>query len=505
MLSFERDCEDCGGRIEVRQLDAAQERWRVYQPDGSQVEHLAVCTTPDARAWRIRRGLEPGRYPVSPTAIQTYIDCPFAYLLEHFERLTNLGLVSRAVRERVLRLFPDGRPVLPQNPNGLLGDYGHRYIAARMLDQEPPLYDGPLELFDEWSRMRYAFEVQMDDGWWLKKGAGIEEWLLWEYQDPENGWVVEVAVILDYWRTTRSDIVRAIVTDWKLGRAVNQDPDLLQWIREPDVFMISSQARLRKSMQAALNLLVLSHHIDFEEGIFGEWHGRFGGALVSAPFDLRRLQDFEEALVSQVRRMIADREFNPNPYCEVCPAGFHPTSHPAIGLLEERNGELVVPRRPTTYEEAEVLAMTLHDLDRIRKAIRDPLYDWCADEGPVGPWGHWEHKRKRLVKYRTRRRRTRGKEMATVPAVEDLIKLLRDIGQPALIAELVVASGEQLSRIVNAKRSAVNLRIRGLLEEGGFLEEEVETKFEERKGWRLAPPSAPPRQTGDDRGLRATG
>ncbi|HEX4622302.1 MAG TPA: hypothetical protein VH208_12110, partial [Myxococcaceae bacterium] len=321
-------CEHCG--LPMQLVDGGGWRWKALDPDTGQ-EHFILCTAAAARARRIRYGYEDGYYPVSPSSIKSYLNCPWGYLLEHWSMLKAMGMIA----PEILALFPDGPGEMPPNPFGDLGNYVHRYIACRLRNEEPPPYDGPLDLFRDWRWMRDTFERQVDRGdWSALRDASVEEEMTAEWVD-RSGQVVQIKVIIDFWRLHLSDDgfghrwVRAV--DHKSGRDVVHDGDLLRYVESPAEFRVEAEHRLRNSIQAGSNMWVLSQNVpDFYGGTFVENHLRFNGEMISAEFRWQDLEVFGEAMASVVARMIADRLYRPNRFCRTCPPGAHPFS----GFLE---------------------------------------------------------------------------------------------------------------------------------------------------------------------------
>ncbi len=464
-------------------VDRGGGRWKAVDPDTG-AEHFVTCSAEDARARRIRYGLEAGFYPVSPSSIKDYLDCPWYYLLNHWSMLQRLGMIS----DEILARFPDGPPPLPGNPFGDLGNYAHRYFAARLRNEEPPLFDGPPDLFRDWRYMRDTFERQMDLGLWWAKGASVEEEMIDEWQD-ETGMTVQIKVIIDYWRMDFSDRYRrwAHVTDQKTGRDVTHDGDLLKYIEKPAEFRVEAAWRLRNSIQAATNMWVLMTNIgDLDGGTFQENHLRFNGELIRADFTRQDLMVFFEALASTVNQMIRDREYRPNRFCKVCPAGYHPVS----GFLEielDERGRKLVARPPETAEEALRMAWNLHDMQDATSAVRSAMSDWTEINGPVGPYGHWPHEREIVAPtFTLQPEEGSGDEPREVVGALELLGLLQRMGLDGEIARAFNVDGTWLRSVLTAKTHKDKTRLaEALRRRPGLLVKVTETKFGENPNWQL--------------------
>jgi hypothetical protein len=429
-------CRDCGNEIQFRREDG---RWVPYDPATSR-EHYLTCTSERARDMRVRRGQEPGVFPISPSAIRTYLDCPLAYKRRYIDRA------------------PD-----PKGPAALLGIALHQYIEARMKGESPPAPEVPLELTRDWRIMRDTFERQLDQGAWDLRDASVEDRLRWTWQD--GAMQVELMVVLDYWRYNGGF---PVVSDWKTGWGVDHEDSAL--------FEIDTPARLRKSVQAQANLLVIGKHVEIEGGRFQEVHFRYGGEIVGADLELADLDAFEEVLQAQAGRMLRDTEYVPNPFCAVCPVGAHPTVRYPLAIAE--SGEVVI-QPPRTPEEAQQLAAFAHAARQTATAATEAMRPWCAANGPTGPFAHVEHVSRRVAPYVLRQPAEEGGEPVRVIGVEEVIGILREQGWEDLLPELVVVSGTKLRSVLGSKRKYVSLA--ATLEGRGLLVEERVTRFEERE------------------------
>lgn len=428
------DCRDCQKPIEFAREDG---RWVPRNPDGT--EHYLTCTSDRAREMRVRRGQEPGVFPVDPSRIKTYIDCPAAYKRRYIDRI------------------PDEK-----GPAALLGIAIHEYAEARLQGLEPPLPVVPLEMATDWGIMRDTFERQMEAGLWRLKDAAIEDRLKWSWQ--EGAMTVEMQVVIDWWQFNAG---YPLVTDIKSGWGVAHDDGAL--------FKISTPAELKKSVQGKANVLVVSKQgFDVTGGRFQEVHLRFGGEVIAADYSLDELDAFEEVLRGQVARMLRDTEYVPNPFCNVCPVGAHPTVSYPIAIAE--GGEIVL-QPPRTPEEALRLAEYTHAARRVAAAGTDALNPWCKANGPVGTFAHVEHVSRRVAPYVLRQPTEEGGEPIRVAGVEEVIAILREQGWERLLPELVVVNGAKLSSVLNSKGKYVSLA--AALEP--HLMEERKTKFEERR------------------------
>ena len=426
-------CKDCRRPIEWRRDG---ERWTPLDADGR--EHYLTCTSERAREMRIRRGQEPGWFPVSPTAIRAYLDCPRAYKRRY---------VDHVIDEK--------------GPAALLGIAVHRHIEARLKGEEPPAPVVPLEHVRDWRIMRDTFELQLADGLWDLRDASIEDRLTWRWTDGAMD--VEMMVVLDYWRYNGGV---PVVTDWKTGWGVDHD--------EAALFEIDTPAKLKRSVQAQANLLTIAQHVEIAGGRFQEVHFRFGGEVIGADLDMDDLAAFQEVLKAHVARMIRDTDFTPNPYCRVCPPGAHPTIEYPVVVTE--GGEEVRLRPPQSRQEAERLAAMTHMARRIAGAGTDALKGWCAVNGPVGHFAHVEHVSRRLAPYVLRQPAEQGGEPVRVVAVTEALRILEEQGWGDLVPELIVASGTKLRSILGSKRKYSALA--DALEP--LLVEERTTRFEER-------------------------
>jgi len=418
-----KGCNDCGAQIDFRRDG---DRWVPVNPDGT--DHYMTCTSDRARDKRIRRGQEPGMFPVDPSRIRMYIDCPRAYQRRYIDRI------------------PDEK-----GPAAHLGIAIHRYAEARLLGLEPPPLV-PLEMARDWRMMRDTFDRQFDNDLWDLRDAAVEDRLRWTWQDGEM--TVELMVVIDWWRYDDGFV---IANDIKSGWGVDHD--------DGELFKVGTEAELRKSVQGLANILVISKHVPLGRGgRFQEIHLRFGGEIVGADYSPDDLDAFEEILKAHVGRMIRDTEFAPNPFCRVCPPGAHPVEEAAI-------------RPPRTAEEARRLAAYAHEQRRIAAAATEALRPWCAANGPVGTFAHVEHTVRRLAPYVERPAVEEGGEPIRVPGVLEAIRILQEQGQDELLTELVVLSGKKLPGILRSTRKHAS--VAAALEP--LLIAETETKFEERR------------------------
>ena len=438
-----KPCNECGLPIDFRREGG---KW-VPIDEGGQPHYLS-CKGERARDMRVRRGEEPGVFPVSPTAIRLYLDCPAAYK----------------------RRYVDRQPE-EKGPAAQLGIAMHEHIEARLKGEEPPLPVVPLEVARDWRIMRDTFEYQLGNGLWDLRDASIEDRLRWTW--PEGAMQVEMMVVLDYWRYNNG---YPVVTDWKTGWSVEHEDAAL--------FEIDTPTRLKKSMQAQANLLVVSKHVDIVGGRFQEVHFRYGGEIVGADLEMEDLAAFEEVLQAQVARMIRDADFTPNPFCTVCPVGAHPTVKYPVTIAE--GGEVII-QPPRTPEEAQRLAEYTHAARQIAGAGTDALKGWCAVHGPVGTFAHVEHISRRIAPYVLRQPAEEGGEPVRVIGVIEAIRILEEQGWDDLLPELVVLNGTKLRGVLGAKRKYVSLA--AALEP--LLVEERETRFEERRAVEEAPEAVP--------------
>jgi len=436
-----KPCNECGLPIDFRREDG---RWVPIDADGQ--PHYLTCKSERARDMRVRRGQEPGVYPVSPSAIRAYLDCPAAFKRRYIDRQPE-----------------------EKGPAAQLGIAMHQHIEARLKGEKPPPPVVPLELARDWRIMRDCFEYQLDNGQWDLRDASIEDRLKWTWQD--GAMQVEMVVVIDYWRYNDG---YPVVTDWKSGwEAEHQDAAL---------FEISTPAALRKSVQGQANLLVVSKQVDIEGGRFQEVHFRYGGEIVGVDLELDDLAAFEDILRAHVGVMLRDTEYLPNPFCRVCPVGAHPTVRYPVVIAD--GGEVVI-QPPRTSEEARELAEYTSAARRIASAGTAALKPWCAANGPVGPFAHVEHRSRVLAPYVLHTDPETGEEERLV-SVKETIRILEEQGWDDLLPELIVADGTKLRGVLGSKKKYVSLA--AALEP--LLAEEHYTKFEERASADEAPAPA---------------
>lgn len=428
------NCRDCGQLIDFQRQDG---RWVPLNPDGR--EHYLTCTSERARDMRVRRGQEPGVFPVDPTRIRTYINCPAAFKRRYVDRAPDL-----------------------KGPAALLGIAVHRYAEARLKGEEPPGPDVPLEYARDWRIMRDTIELQLANGLWDLRDASVEDRLRWTWQ--EGAMTVELMVVMDWWNYNNG---YPIVTDIKSGWGVDHD--------DAELFKISTESELKKSVQGMANILVIGKHVEIEGGRFQEVHLRFGGELVGADYELADIDAFEEVLKAHVARLIRDTEFIPNPFCTVCPVGAHPTVTYPIAIAD--GGEEVVVQPPRDQAEAQRLAAFAHAARRVAGASTDALKGWCAVNGPVGTFGHVEHVGRRIAPYVLRAPLEEGGEPIRAVGTLEAIRVLQEQGWDDLVPDLFPSNGTRLRAVLGSKKKYVSLA--KALEP--LLEETRETKFEERR------------------------
>jgi hypothetical protein len=442
-------CKDCGQSVRWVRVEG---KWRPFEEHSDQ-EHWLVCQSESAKQLRIRRGKEAGVFPVSPTAVKDYIDCPHYYKLRHVDRIP-----------------------LPEIRAGLLGRAFHIWAAARLggktLEQAQQLVDEqggvPLDLVADWRYMVESFEYQLRNGYWVTKDAGLEDRLNFEWQDEAV--TVQLQVVLDYWRLVRERW--PVVTDWKTGRGVDHEDAAL--------FKVDSAWELKKSVQAQSNILVLGKHVPIDGGTFQEVHFRFGGELIGADFELEHLDAFEKALRTQVRRMIRDTDYVPNPYCQVCPVGAHPTRHFPVKVDDK--GEVTF-RIPKNRDEAERIAAAVLAAKRIYSAGMDVLSPWCASNGNLGGLAHWPQTERRLKDVVERPAEEEGGEATYVTGIEEAMRILEQHGYAGDIPKAVRLDGTWLRSVLTSKKKHVSLA--AALEP--LIVQSTSTKFEWKKE---APPPA---------------
>jgi hypothetical protein len=384
-------------------------------PDGT--EHYLKCTSERARDMRARRGQEPGVFPVDPTRIRTYIDCPAAYKRRYVDRIPE-----------------------EKGSAALLGIAIHRYAEARLKGEEPPVPEVPLEYARDWRIMRDTFEMQLDNGIWRLKDASIEDRLKWTWQ--EGAMTVELMVVMDWWEYNNG---YPLVTDIKSGWGVEHEAGGL--------FKISTAAELKKSVQGYANILVISKHVEIEGGGFQEVHLRFGGEVVRADYELEDIRAFEEILKGHVFRMVRDTEYVPNPFCTACPVGAHPTVQYPVAV--GGGGEVVI-QPPRSPEEARQLAEYTHAARRIAAAGTSALRPWCEANGPVGSFAYVEHTSRVLAPYVMCTDPKTG-EKERVVTVKEAVRILEEQGWEDLLPELIVANGTKLRGVLGSKRKYVSL------------------------------------------------
>jgi len=428
------NCKDCGLAIEWQR---AVGKWNPVDADGQ--PHYLTCSSERARDMRVRRGQEPGIFPVDPTRIRTYIDCPAAYKRRYVDRI------------------PDEK-----GPAAQLGIAVHRYAEARLKGEEPPAPVVPLEYARDWRIMRDTIDLQLQNGLWDLRDAAVEDRLKWTW--TEGAMTVELMVVMDWWACENA---YPVVTDIKSGWGVEHDGG--------ELFKVSSKAELKKSVQGQANILVIGKHVPIEGGRFQEVHLRYGGELVWADYEPEDIAAFEEVLRAHVALMIRDNEFVANPFCTVCPPGTHPTLKQPITIGED--GKEITLQAPRTREEAERLAAYAHAARRVAFAATDALKGWCAVNGPTGTFAHVAHVSKRIAPFVLRTPAEEGGEPERVVGVKEVVRILEEQGWGDLLPELVVVSGTKLRSVLNSTRKYVSLA--GAL--APLLIEEHETRFEERR------------------------
>src|SRR6266852_1679756 len=166
---FDKPCDDCGLTIHFVKVD---DKWKPYQP-GTTTDHWLVCQSEEARQRRIRAGREAYTFPLTPSAISDYRECPRYFLFRKFKALKSLGLVSQTLEKEVRKHFPDGEPVMPDIRAGHLGRACHIYFAARLHGKpkeeakEEAVVEGiPLEFWRDFQIMTAIFDSQLESGMW---------------------------------------------------------------------------------------------------------------------------------------------------------------------------------------------------------------------------------------------------------------------------------------------------------------------------------------------------
>jgi hypothetical protein len=435
---FDKPCNECGVTIHFVKVD---DKWKAYQP-GTTTLHWLVCQSEEARQMRIRAGREAYMFPVSPSSIGDYRDCPRFFLFRNFKRLKALGLISPYLEEQVLAHFPDipDGSVMPDIRAGHLGKACHVYFAARLRGKsveeakEIAKAEGiPLEFWRDWQIMTSIFESQLEAGMWDTKDASIEDRLTYEWKEGQV--TVQLMVVIDLWRIINE---RSLSTDWKTGRVVE------------------GEAGLAQDIQAGTNVLVIQRQLPhLKGGRFEQVQLRYkGDEPVGVDFTERDLDTIELALRSEVQQILNDREFIPNPYCQVCPPGAHPMVSYPITVGSEGEVQLRVPQ---TREEAEKIAALILAARRIDKAATDALRPFCDVHGEVGGFAHYITTERHLVgEWSETIPGAEGEEpvLRKLTGVERLKEILTQRGYAAMIPELVKADGTKLRSILTAKKYA---------------------------------------------------
>lgn len=465
--SYDKECDDCHGTIRMVQT---AEGWKPYQP-GTTTLHWMVCPAEDARQRRIRKGLEPYTFPVSASSLDDYRDCKYFYMLRNFDRLKNLGLITPQLEAQVLSHFPDGHVALPENPAGLLGRACHSYFAVRLKGgsqdeaTEAAQEEGiPVAFWRDFMIMTRSFEGQLTREMWDPRGASIEDRLNMEWK--EGAITVQLQVVLDFWRLDSPHW--PVVTDWKTGRAI--DPEY----------------KLRADVQAGSNVLVLKDQLpQIQGGRFQQVQFRYAAADDPPGVDFSEddLEWIDKAIKSQVKAMIAERDWRYNPYCQYCPPGAHPTANFPVAVLEKGAVHIKMPQ---TIEEAEVIAEVILASAKIASAGREVLRPWVELNGPVGGFDHYPKVKRELAREWIEHAPGEGGELIEVRklfGVERFIEILRDFGYGQELPEYIYVSGTKLKTILDSTRKHAS--IGQAVRDNDLIVESTGTEFE----WRA--PEAP--------------
>jgi hypothetical protein len=437
----------CGARIVWRRVEVnGQMRNRAFNPDGT--EHLTTCTGEEARRRRRRMGMEPGVFPVSPSRLELYRRCPRAY------------------KRRYLDHEPEDR----SDPRLVLGALAHARQAAmlkgggvipsveELCEQERTAF--PLELADDWA---YLCRV-MDQTDWDTRDAAIEESQVVTWQD--GAMTVEFEVKLDFWRIVSAQ--EAGITDFKTS-----------W----DVLAPRALARDWQARSYPWTLWKLYPYL--ERIWFQLYSYRLQRTVRAEPaaerdyFVPADFNDFEGALRAEVHRMLIDQDFDPNPFCRVCPLGAHPVAHYPV-TFDAQGG--VVLTEPTSEDEARRLMEFTWAAQRIASAGKTLLRPWCAEHRDLGPLGFQEHTRRVL------RPATEDDEGKATPTALQVLELLGSNEEwTPQVAKAITLDGDWLKAILGSKKKWTTLA--DALQP--YLEERIETRYEWANSDRLEAPKAP--------------
>lgn len=436
--SFFKACDQCGAKIKLVQLEGG--RWMAYNPDTT-TEHWLTCTSEDAKQRRVRRGREAFTFPISPSFLKDYASCPRYCAAKHFHTLKALGKIPQWLEDDIYSHFPDGKVAMPEIEAGLFGRAAHVYFAARLKGKareearELASAEGiPFAFWRNFQITAAIFDRQFESGRWPTADASIEDRQTYSWQEGEV--TVELKVILDYWRIVDG---RIDSTDWKTGRMSNDN-----------------EYELLEDVQAGANMLVLQRLLPhLKGGVFRQVQFRSDADRpVEATFSTRDLDGVELALRSQVRRILADERFDPNPYCDVCPPGLHPMPKFAITVLDDGEVEMRLPLT-ASREEADRIAQVAAAADRISKAAKDALRAWCDVNGEVGGFAHYLSTSRQLKPEWSEEVETpEGVVVRKMTGIEKAFEIIRERGFAGEIGRKGKLDGTWLRSVFSAKKYA---------------------------------------------------
>jgi PD-(D/E)XK nuclease superfamily protein len=331
---------------------------------------------------RIRRGEEPGYFPITFSRIDRYQECPRHYQYEYVDKLgkvsgdaAELGTALHVFQEI---LFTDGIEKANE-------------IATAMV---------PLAMSEDWQNARkiiseisirkdalYATEARFH---WEFKALRVTE-----AQEPEP-WTVQVETKIDQLFVFPEKGIAEVV-DGKSGRRVEKD--------------VRNDSQLKTyAISAIRNLEGLGIHTVI--GTQAQWRL---GKLVSASWSVEELEDFAQQIEGISATILNDQKFKPTPgvHCMWCPFALRCDAAQKLLPKEVKIGEKTLPVLIDNAEDATNVAAGIVHLEAILKRYRDSLRGFIREYGtPVKLGEHtYDYHRHKTLK---------------IGSLDDLIEIARE-------------------------------------------------------------------------------
>ncbi len=296
---------------------------------------------------------------------------------EHLLRSTLINLYIRCPRAYKLRV--SGKLPDPPNKWGQLGNAAHLLAGGLLLEEDGAKLEKrvvselPLELAADWPAVSEAVRTAVAK---IRRETlvGVEETLTWAYVYKRRHYLVRGTIdaleIADDFAT---------ITDWKTGWGVpNQD----ELEADPQLLIYA--------------VLVARQHPQVQRFRLQQVQFRFGSRTPWIQLDRAQVEAWAKSLQETGHRMIADRKYEPNPLCDVCPPGVHLTKIQPYRSwdVQLEKGAFKVTLPPITDDvSAQAVAAATRFAEALARAGRAKMREWAFAHGPIvvgaGAYGHF--------------------------------------------------------------------------------------------------------------------